>query len=72
MEYSVILFHSTNHAIWTANLLKKKGFPHAMIPVPSHLSSDCGYCVRIKSENAGDIERLLRASAIEYQSVQSL
>ncbi|HOT46466.1 MAG TPA: DUF3343 domain-containing protein [Spirochaetota bacterium] len=68
--YSVILFHSTNHAIWTAKLLKKKGLPHVMIPVPRHLSSDCGYCVRINEENVREIEETLKSSGVEYESIQ--
>ncbi len=72
MDYSVILFHSTNHAIWTAKLLKQSGLYHIMIPVPRHLSSDCGYCVRIKSENVSTIEEILKKSGIEYQQIQPL
>jgi len=72
MDYSVILFHSTNHAIWTAKLLKQSGIHHTMIPVPRHLSSDCGYCVRIKKENAPEIEEILKATGVEYDRVQSL
>lgn len=72
MEYSVILFNSTNHAIWTSNLLKKSGISHAMIPVPRHLSSDCGFCVRISSGISDEAERLLRASGTEFQEIRPL
>jgi hypothetical protein len=72
MEYSVILFHSTNHAIWASNLLKKSGLSHAMVPVPRHISSDCGYCVRINSDDGDKIEPLLKSAGIEYQDIQKL
>ncbi|MBN2160133.1 MAG: DUF3343 domain-containing protein [Spirochaetes bacterium] len=72
MDYSVILYHSTHHAIWTSRLLKKAGLYHAMIPVPRHLSSDCGYCVKIKTENTSEIERVLKTSGVEYQQIHPL
>jgi hypothetical protein len=34
MNYSVILYHSTQYAIWTGKLLKQSGLHHKMIPVP--------------------------------------
>ncbi|MBN1497932.1 MAG: DUF3343 domain-containing protein [Spirochaetes bacterium] len=69
MDYSVILFHSTNHAIWTSKLLKKSGFYHAMIPVPRHLSSDCGYCVKIETDRASEIEPMLHSAGVEFQKI---
>jgi hypothetical protein len=72
MNYSVILYHSTQYAIWTGKLLKQSGLHHKMIPVPRHLSSDCGYCVRINRENREEIEALLKSSGIEYQGIEAL
>jgi hypothetical protein len=72
MEYSVILFHSTQYAIWTAKLLKQSGIDHKMIPVPRRLSSDCGYCVRIKKENRAEIEALLKSTGIDYDRIEAL
>lgn len=72
MEYSVILYHSTQYAIWTGKLLKQSGLYYKMIPVPRHLSSDCGYCVRIKSENKGEVELILKSAGIEYHGIEAI
>ena len=72
MDYMVILFHSTQSAIWTGKVLKKSGFEHKMIPVPRRLSSDCGYCVRIKKEDREGVEALMKSTGIDYQHIEAL
>jgi len=42
----VLLFDSTSEALLTEKLLKGSGIPHKIIPVPRHLSSDCGACIQ--------------------------
>ncbi len=43
-----------------------------MIPIPRHLSADCGYCVRIKTDNSLAVEMLLKSGGIEYQEIKTL
>ena len=45
-EYSVVLFHSTSHAIRAEKVLEEAGFRIKMIPTPRQLSSDCGMALR--------------------------
>lgn len=71
-DYSVILFFSNNHAIWTAKLLRKAGIEYKMIPVPRHLSSDCGYCVRIKIEHVSGAKAVMDKNSVEYEKVCAL
>jgi hypothetical protein len=68
-DYQVILFHSTSYAIWTSKILKKKGIAHKMIPVPRHISSDCGYCVRILRKDAEKIREAIEKNQIEYEDI---
>jgi hypothetical protein len=44
-EYAVILVRSTSHAMRVEKLLRDEGIICKMIPVPRHISSDCGVCV---------------------------
>jgi len=46
-NYNVILFNSVSHAMLAEKLLKNSGIPNKLIPVPRHISSDCGVCLRI-------------------------
>ena len=52
-KHTVILVHSTSYAIRAERVLNMAEIPSKLIPVPRHLSSDCGVCVRI--ERAEDI-----------------
>ncbi|MBP7342728.1 MAG: DUF3343 domain-containing protein [Smithellaceae bacterium] len=45
--HAVILFESVSHALHAEKLLKAAGVKCKLIPVPRHLSSDCGVCLRI-------------------------
>ena len=48
-DYEVVLFHSVSYALKAEKILKSKGIPYKLIPVPRHISSDCGFCVRFPS-----------------------
>ena len=56
--YSVVLVPSVSHALRAEKLLQRAGMPCKLIPVPRHLSSDCGVSVRIET---ADVERALQA-----------
>jgi len=71
-EFSVILFHSNNHSIRMSNILKKKGIEHKMIPVPRHLSSDCGYCVRIKSSDRETVLKIIEENEVEFDKIEEI
>ncbi len=47
MNYLVLLFDSVNAALLAEKILKEGGIPHKLIPVPKHISSDCGICIRM-------------------------
>ncbi len=66
---AIILFHSTNYAIWTQDLLKENNITCKMIPVPRDLSSDCGYCVRVSPDDLEVSEKLLKENDVEYDRV---
>ena len=46
--YAVILMYGTSHAIRAERVLYLAGIDCKLIPVPRHLSSSCGVCVRIE------------------------
>ncbi len=48
--YAVFLFPSVSHTLKAEKILKARGTPHKLIPVPRHISSDCGVCLRVAVE----------------------
>ena len=70
-SYGVILFHSTSGALRAEKLLKKEGIVYKIIPVPRHLSSDCGVCIRFSSQEESLVRKTI-ADKVEVQSFCTL
>lgn len=71
-EYTVILVPSTSYAIQIERLLQREGVECRMIPVPRHLSSDCGVCVRIHRQQAEHILALIRQAGIDTEALHNI
>lgn len=69
--YHVVLFHSVHHALRSEKILKEKGLPHKLIPVPRHISSDCGICLRFTPEFRNRIEEALEGK-VEIREILPL
>jgi len=65
--YGVVLFQSISSALRAEKLLKKEGIAHKLIPVPRHLSSDCGVCIRFSRRDESHIREFLTGK-VEIQS----
>ena len=44
---TAVLFHTSSHAIRAEKVLKRAGVDCRLTPVPRHLGSDCGVCIRL-------------------------
>ena len=58
--YVVFLFPSVSHVLKAEKILKEKGVVHKLIPVPRHISSDCGVCLRVAVEQQGCVAGALQ------------
>jgi len=72
MAQGVILFPSIHFALRAEKLVKAKGISYKLIPVPRHLSSDCGVCLRIPWEKKGEILEILAQSAVKVDGAHPL
>jgi len=68
-EYAVLLVHATSHAMRVEKLLRDEGLACKLIPVPRHISSDCGVCVRVRHQDLEAALRVVEAAGIEITSV---
>lgn len=66
-----VLFFSTNHAMWAESILVTRGIAARVVPVPRHLSSDCGYCLEIPELAAEETAAILKAEAVEFDRIGS-
>jgi hypothetical protein len=64
-----ILVYSTSHAIKIEKLLGATGIVCKLVPVPRHLSSDCGVCVRIATRNAAMAQSQVATAGVELVGI---
>ena len=55
----VFLFESVSAVLVAEKVLKDMGITHKLIPVPKQLSSDCGVCLRVESDDQLRVEQAL-------------
>lgn len=67
--YCVVLFPSTSGAIRAEKLTKEAGLRVKLIPVPRHLSSDCGVCLRCESTDVQAVRSLLERGKVEFEDI---
>jgi hypothetical protein len=70
--YAVILVYAISHALRAEKLLAEVGIRGKLIPVPRHLSSDCGVCLRIDQSAMEIAGELLRNAGLELQGISPL
>ena len=68
-QYAVILVYSTSYAIRAEHVLSQTGISCKLIPVPRHLSSDCGVCVRIERADQEAAVHALETAQVEMEGV---
>jgi hypothetical protein len=71
-EMKVILVYSTSHAIRIEKTLKKGSIPCKLVPVPRHLSSDCGICVRFRAADEDYVTQAVAGTGIETAGIFAL
>jgi len=69
--YEVVLFHSVSYALKAEKILKARNISYKLIPVPRHISSDCGFCVRFPSRLHEQVADALH-DAVEFVAIQPL
>jgi hypothetical protein len=71
-RYAVLLMYGTSHAIRAEHLLNRAGIACKMIPVPRHLSSNCGVCVRIERADVEAAQKALGEGSLDIESIHEI
>ncbi len=72
VEYNVVLFHSTAHAIRAETLLRRAGLRIKMIPTPRQLSSDCGMALRFQRGSQGQVTAILEENGVPTNGIHEI
>lgn len=70
-EYCVVLFDSVSSTLLAEKFLKKAEILHKVIPVPRHISSDCGVCIRFSPDLRDRVEQAL-TGRVEFREICTL
>lgn len=71
-EYSVVLFHSTAHAIRAEKVLQQAGLPIKMIPTPRQISSDCGMALRFARPDTELVAATLEKNRVPINGIHAI
>ncbi len=72
MAIGVLLFPSIHFALRAEKLAKEERFSVKLIPVPRHLSSDCGVCLRIAWSERDRILDVLKEAEVVVEGIHPL
>jgi len=69
-----VLFHSTQAAARAEATLRREGMAVRLVPVPRHLSSECGTALAFDDDNASValVESRLAAAAVPFAAIHRL
>ncbi|WP_287154529.1 DUF3343 domain-containing protein [Candidatus Solincola tengchongensis] len=68
----VALFYSMHYAIRAEKLAMEKGLRVKLIPIPRHLSSDCGVCLQHLASESERLREVLESAGVEYDRFEDL
>ena len=71
-KYAVILVYSTSYAIRAEKILHQADIEPKLIPVPRHLSSNCGVCLRVEHTDVEAARRALEEANVEIEGIHDL
>lgn len=71
-KHAVVLVYSTSYAIRAEKTLHQAGIASKLIPVPRHLSSNCGVCLRIERADKEAARQALEAVDLEIEGIHDL
>jgi hypothetical protein len=72
VEYGVVLFHSSSHALRAEKVLQQAGIVNKMIPTPRQLSSDCGMALRFDRADEEQVARALAEHKVPINGIHAI
>jgi hypothetical protein len=72
IDYAVVLFDSTQHAIKAERALLLAGLTVKLIPTPRQFSSDCGTALRCAWADVSAVRAALQAAGVSYNSIHKM
>ena len=71
-KHGVVLLYSMHDVFELESVLKGAGLDCRAVPVPRHLSSDCGTAIRFNWKDRSRIEQLLEQASLDHAGFHAL
>ena len=71
-EYGIVLFHTTQAAIKAEKVLDQAGIKTKLLPVPRHISSNCGISLRFDVTLMAKVEAELASKGVPVSAILPL
>ena len=69
---SIALFHTNSAVLRAEKILRREGFTIKLIPVPRHLSSDCGIALRFDADAGTRVCEILKEAGVSIASIHQI
>lgn len=66
-DKQIFIFQSVHKVMKADRLLRDSGIFCNLVPVPEHISSECGMCLMIETESLLSCKEMLEARDIQFE-----
>lgn len=70
--YAVVIVYSTSHALRIEKLLQQQAITCKLIPVPRHISTNCGICIRILLSDVEAVSQAIALAGVEIEGIREI
>lgn len=71
-DYGIVIFDTTQAAIKAEKIINQAGIKIKMIPVPRHISANCGVSIRFDLPISDKIRSILNENNVPYAEIRPL
>lgn len=72
MDFHVMVFETTHHAIAASRFLKDKNYKIDVIPTPRKVTNNCGFAIKFIEEDLEKIKEHIKASDIKIEGIYKI
>lgn len=69
---AIVLFRNVQAAVRAEHVVQAEGIESKLIPIPRHLSAECGMALRIPAAEAERVQVLLERARVEHTGIHEL
>jgi hypothetical protein len=72
MDFYVIVFETTHHAIAASRFFKDKDYKFDVIPTPRMVTNNCGFAIKFGEEDLEKMKESIKESNIKIKGIYKI